>query len=386
MRVKSQDYMRCRKNSIIIWAIYSIFYSALIRSLKIVLGVILEKIRFGIIGSGYMGRTHAEAIHRLPNAELVAVSGGSRAPGLAEQYGVIFEEDKEKMLAREDIDAVVITTPHHLHAEEALSAMHNGKHVLVEKPLATRVEDCDRMTALAAKKKLVLSVGYHQRFRVNNYKACEIIKNGEIGSIAAVQVSMPMYAGNFKSGGFGAGWAWWNYPETVGHILNSAPHAVDLLRWFMDEDVVTVSAFSRTLLPDVPIEDTTMALLEFSNGAICSLFSSRALPAPAFEGEEYRFRITGTKGLIDLDPYNELRVSDEKGWRVVSQQPLVGHEGADSAFGDVRMRAYCDQISSFIGCIAGQSGRIGNGADGRAGVEVCLAMLESSATKRWVFL
>ena len=108
-----------------------------------------------------MGKTHAEAVHRLPNAELIAVAGGSRAPELAKQYAVDLEEDVDTLLRRTDIDAVVITTPHHLHYEQALIAMQEMKHVLVEKPLATSVEDSRQMVELAAKNKLIMGVGYH---------------------------------------------------------------------------------------------------------------------------------------------------------------------------------------------------------------------------------
>lgn len=343
-------------------------------------------LRFGIVGSGYMGKTHAEAVHRLPNAELIAVTGGSRAPDLAKQYAVDFEEDVDTLLRRTDIDGVVITTPHHLHFEQALLAMQKKKHVLVEKPLATSVDDCNQMIKLASENKLILGVGYHQRFRVNNYTARALIKEGAIGDVVSIQVSMPTYAGAMQTGGIGSDYGWWNNSASLGHIMNSAPHAIDLLRWFMDEEVVTVSSFSRTFLADLPVEDTTMANIEFSNGAICSLFSSRALPAPAFIGEEYRFRIMGRTGLMDLDPYGKLKISDENGWHVISQQPAVGHQGADSAYSDVRMQAYCDQISSFIDLIEGRPGNIGVGEDGVAAVRACLAMLESSAKRKWISL
>lgn len=346
----------------------------------------MSVIRFGIVGSGYMGKTHAEAVHRLPNAELVAVAGGTRAPDLAKQYEVDFETDIDALLHRKDIDAIVITTPHHLHYEQTLVALQEKKHVLVEKPLATSVDDCNQMINLAAQNKLILGVGYHQRFRVNNYTARALIKEGAIGDVVSIQVSMPTYAGAMQAGGIGSDYGWWNDPASLGHIMNSAPHGIDLLRWFMNEEVITVSSFSRTFLPGVPVEDTTIANIEFSNGAICSLFSSRALPAPAFVGEEYRFRIMGTTGLMDLDPYGELKISDENGWRVVSKQPAVGHQGANSAYSDVRMQAYCDQISSFIDLIEGRPGNIGVGKDGMAAVQTCLAMLESSTERKWISL
>lgn len=333
-----------------------------------------------------MGRTHAEAIRRAPNAELVAISGGSRAPVLSDDYSADYHSNLIDLLKRDDVDAVVITTPHSCHFEETIEALNCGKHVLVEKPMSTQLSDCDQMISLAHERNLSIGIGYHQRFRVNNYRARDLIQQGSIGEVSTIQISMPMFAGAMKSGGFGGDWSWWNDPKSLGHIFNSAPHSIDLMRWFMNAEVKTVTAFSRTFIPEVTVEDTTMALLEFSNGAICSLFSSRALPTAIFPGEEYRIRITGTSGLIDLDPYNELRISDENGWRTVSQQPSVGHEGANSAFGDIRMQAYQDQISSFIDLIEGRQSNIGKGNDGRAAVEVCEAILKSSSKRNWVDL
>lgn len=346
----------------------------------------MKKIRFGILGSGFMGRTHAEAVKRLPHTELVAISGGSRAPALAERYGVTHVLEMPDLLRRSDIDAVVITTPHHLHVEEAVLGLEHGKAVLVEKPLATSVADCDRMIDAATRHKRLLAVGYQQRFRVNNAKAQSLVAENAIGEIQTILVSMPMYAGAIKSGGFGGNWAWWNDTASVGHVINSAPHAIDLMRRFTGGEVSAVSAFSRSYLPGLKVEDTTLALMEFSNGTISSLYSSRALPTPSFPGEDFRFRIVGSTGLMDLDAYSELRLSDEKGWRVVSTQPAVKHEGADTAFADVRMQAYCDQLNAFVDAIEGKPSLVGTGADGRAAVAACLAMLTSSQEKRWVRL
>ena len=163
----------------------------------------MSVIRFGIVGSGYMGKTHSEAVHRLPNAELIAVAGGSRAPDLAKQYAVDLE-DVDTLLRRSDIDAVVITTPHHLHYEQTLVALQEKKLVLVEKPLATSVDDCRQMVEMAAENKLILGVGYHQRFRVNNYTARALIRDGVIGDVVSIQVTMPTYAGAMQAGGIGS--------------------------------------------------------------------------------------------------------------------------------------------------------------------------------------
>lgn len=331
-----------------------------------------------------MGRTHAEAVRRADDAELVAVAQGSRAEGLAKRYDVAWEADAAALLRRPDVDAVIISTPHHLHADAGVAAMQAGKHVLIEKPLATTLVDCDRLAEAATAHDRVLAVGYHQRFRYNNRMACDWIRNGRMGKLTVAQVSMPMFASKIQTGGFGGDWAWWNDPKSVGHLFNSVPHAIDLLRWFTGTEVATVSAFCRTLLPDVPVEDTTLTMFEMSGGTMGSLFSSRALPAPSFPGEDFRFRLMGESGLLDLDPTHQLLASDAAGWRTIATQARINHEGADTAFGDVRMQAYRDQISAFIDAVRGIPSEVGRWADGRAGVAACVAMLESSDQRRWV--
>ena len=147
----------------------------------------MKKIRFGITGSGYMGRTHAEAVqyHR-DTAELVAIWGGSRAASLAQHCGVVAEPTMESLMARKDIDAIIITTPQHVHCQEAVLAMQSGKHVLVEKPMATKVEDCDRMLAAAAQHKRVMSLAYNLRFRINlpNVECIAVSSNAEAARLA----------------------------------------------------------------------------------------------------------------------------------------------------------------------------------------------------------
>jgi len=91
----------------------------------------MSEIRIGIIGSGFMGLTHAAAVTQTNGTQLADVAGGRRAPALAQQYGVPVEPDAETLLERADIDAVIIATPHHLHARDTLRAFATGKHVLV---------------------------------------------------------------------------------------------------------------------------------------------------------------------------------------------------------------------------------------------------------------
>src|SRR5687768_13592565 len=123
----------------------------------------MRKLRYGILGSGFMGRTHAEAIRHIENAELIAIACGSRAAGLAADYQAQLCASADELVARDDVDAVIVATPQYAHAEQALAAAAHGKHLFVEKPMTTTVADADAIITACAKRGLALSVGYQQR-------------------------------------------------------------------------------------------------------------------------------------------------------------------------------------------------------------------------------
>lgn len=342
----------------------------------------MAALRVGVTGSGFMGRTHVDAAKKLVSTEPVAVSGGSRAEKLAEDYGIDVEPDVASLVARSDIDAIVIATPHWLHFEEALLAAEAGKHVLVEKPMATSLDDCDRLIDEFSSRGLTLSVGYHQRFRESNYRTRDLIQSGAIGTVRCVQMSALFDITAMRSDpGFGGTWGWWTDPRAMAHLLNSAPHNVDLCRWWLGADIVSVAAQNGTFREENPNENTTMALLSFDTGAMATFWSSSVLPDPGFAGEAFRFRIMGDDGVIDLDPYSQLRLGRDGKNEVVFEQPAVGHDDSNSAFAMPRMQAYCDQMQGFVDSIqssGGSRGGEGNPADGRAGVAATLAMLQAA--------
>ena len=225
----------------------------------------METIRIGVTGSGFMGRTHVDAAQRLKSTEIVAVAGGSRAAKLAEDYGIDCEPTSEALFDRDDIDAVVISTPHYVHCSEALAAAESGKHVLVEKPMATSVEDCDRMISAFRERNLVLSVGYHQRFREANWRTRDLIASGAIGTIRCIQTSALFDINRMRQdAGFGGDWGWWKDPRSLAHLINSAPHTIDLCRWWLGSDIATVAAANGTYREENnPNENTTMSLMSF---------------------------------------------------------------------------------------------------------------------------
>jgi predicted dehydrogenase len=278
----------------------------------------------------------------------------------------------------------VVTTPHHLHAHEVMLALEAGKHVLVEKPMATSVADCDRMLAAAQRKGLVIATAYNSRFRNNPPKARELIQAGAIGKVQSMHFSMiRRIDDNFGGNKF----QWMNLPESIGFVIDGLPHGVDMMRWCTGAEITRVAGLCRTFVPKRVIEDTTVGIMEFSNGAIASVHTTIAASVP-YPREGTRLSIVGSAGLIDMDTFGDMFLSDRQGgWRLVSNQPPVPFDDPEKAFTEVgRMQAFYDQMQSFVDGIQGKPMRAGNGADGRAGVAVCLAMLQSSTEGRFVKL
>ena len=344
----------------------------------------MSKLRYGILGSGFMGRTHAEAIRNLENAELVAVAGGSRAPKLAADYGAELVASTADLVKRTDIDAVVITTPQFMHAEEALLAAAEDKHLFIEKPMTTTVADAERILDVCAQRNLKLSVGYQQRYRTVPRAAHEYLRAGAIGQVHTIQFNQVFQ--QFTDPGFGGDWSWWANPASVGHILAGGVHSIDLVRWWLQADVVSVVGHSRTFREPHEPENTTMGLLTFSNGTIMALWASSATPQPGFPNQAFRALIMGETGIMDMDAYTTLQVANNGQWRVAAEQPPVNTEFADTAFRQPRMQAYIEQLDVFTRAVLEDHAPPVSGEDGLKGVQAALALLESSRTGQVVHL
>jgi predicted dehydrogenase len=343
-----------------------------------------KQLRYGILGAGFMGRTHAEAIRHVPNAALSAVACGRRAPQLAQDYGAALCASAEELIARDDVDAVIIATPQYAHAEQALAAAARSKHLFIEKPMATTVADCDAILAACAAGGISLSVGYQQRYRAVPRAAHDLLHAGAIGQVHTVQLFQVFQL--FSDPAFGGDWSWWSNPAAVGHILAGGVHGIDFCRWALGAEVVSAVAHCRTVRERQEPENTTMGLLTFSNGAVAALWASSACPQPGFPGLAFRALLMGEDGMLDMDAYDALRLARDGVWRVAAEQPPVNTEHAATAFQQPRMGAYIAQLAAYTDAtLAGQPPPV-SGADGRAGVAVALALLESSREGKIVYL
>jgi predicted dehydrogenase len=326
-----------------------------------------------------MGRTNAETVTRyLQRAELKAVSGGSRAAALASEYGVAAVSSVDELVARPDIDAVLISTPHAEHAAQAIAAASHGKHILLDKPMATSVADCDRILNAVRAAGVKLMIMYGQRFRTCNIEAHRMIREGAIGDVRMILELI------LASGGLGTLPLWQSRPENVGAFMGHAVHNIDRIRWLTGAEITSVSARMHRD-PKSGVEESTMALLSLSNGAMATLWESWNVVPPLFPRSGSGAWIAGSTGNLDLDAYGTLRLGRGAEWTVVAEQAAIDWKG-QGMLAPVRMKAYQLQHQEFVDAVIEDREPAVTGLDGRAAVAVAEAAYRSAEEGRTICL
>jgi predicted dehydrogenase len=237
----------------------------------------MNRVRTALVGCGKVGRIHAQALASLAESEFVAACDVEldRASALSTQYSIAAYDDIGWMLDRSQIQALCIATPHPLHAASALLAAQVGIHVLVEKPLAASLADCDSMLEAARQHQIKLGVISQRRWYEPVRRMKAAIDAGKIGR--PVLGNFIMYSWRDPSYYLSDPWRGRWDTEGGGVLVNQSPHMLDLLRWLMDDEVAEVSGYSANLNhPSVEVEDTAIAILRFRNGGLGSITSSLA--------------------------------------------------------------------------------------------------------------
>lgn len=336
-------------------------------------------LRIGICGSGFIARTHAHAIARYcTDARLGGIAGGTRAAALAADFQVPVFPDVQALAASEAIDAAIIATPHAFHHAHALLFARCGKHLLIEKPMATSAVECREIVDLCRLSGLHLMVAFTQRFRRSNQTAFDVIRAGTIGRILSIQE----YA--LLPNGLQAYPAWQQRGENLGILFGYGIHNIDRLRWFMGQEPGSVSA--GVVRSRAGIETTSFTTLQWPGGALASIWSSVDLPTPGFPSTGFRSLVVGERGLLDLDGYGEVRLAAAgEPWRVLFVQPPIDWRG-DGMFAEARMGSFTAQDQSFINAILSNTAPPVTGEDGLRAVTIALAAYDAAATGRTVIL
>ena len=247
-------------------------------------------VRIAIVGSGHMGRTYAHCVaEHNEGVKLVAVTGGTRAPKLASDFGVDYVPDYARLIERADLDVVLLATPHEVHAEQTIAAAEHGKHVLVEKPMMTNVADCDAMIAACKDAGVTLSVIQTLRYRGVFRRARELIDDGVIGAIRMIQMTTLWKAReNTKP--------WATEAANGGMILDRGAHSFDMLRFLISDEAVRVFGTVNSYEVEAWRAMNAMVQVQFSRGASAQVWMSHEIPEPGFPQTSDLLRIGGRKG------------------------------------------------------------------------------------------
>jgi UDP-N-acetyl-2-amino-2-deoxyglucuronate dehydrogenase len=234
----------------------------------------MNRVRVGIVGCGKVARLHVAALAALPQAELAAVCDvdPARGAGLAALCGARDFTDVRRMIEAAAVEAVIVCTPHPLHAEPSVVAAEMGVHVLVEKPLAATLADCDRMIEAAARRGVKLGVVSQRRFFEPVVRMKQAIDAGKIGRPILGSVVMLSWRDRqyYQSDPWRGKWA----TEGGGVLINQAPHHLDILQWLMGP-AEEVSGYAENLNhPYIDVEDTAIAAIRFRGGALASVVVS----------------------------------------------------------------------------------------------------------------
>jgi predicted dehydrogenase len=353
--------------------------------------------RVGLIGCGKVGQIHAAALRGIAEAELTAVCDVSaqRARAFADRLGVRGYTDVDAMLRESNVEAVIIGTPHPLHAAPAVRAAEAGVHVLVEKPLAATLADCDAMLAAANRAGIVLGSISQRRFYEPVRRMKEAIDTGKIGRPALGVFAMyswrePAY---YLSDPWRGKWD----TEGGGVLVNQSPHQLDLLRWFLGPIAEVSGYWTNVNHPTVEVDDTAVAILRFRNGGLGAIVTSVAQKPGIFTN----VHVHGTNG-ASIGVETDRGATFIAGMTTINEPPLndiwtiPGEEHLLSAFQTEDRTRFAEvdatthyhglQIQDFLRAIREGRPPLATGEDGRAVVELFTAIYRSNREGRPVML
>lgn len=335
-------------------------------------------VKFGIVGCGMISEWHAEALLRIEGALLCGAADDCEQNlyKFTEKFHIRPYKSIENMLSCRDIDAVCICTPSGTHAQLAIQALQAGKHVVVEKPMAITVEQCDQVLAVCEKQGVKFSVISQLRFSEAILKVKRALEQKALGRI--IYGDLYMKFSRTKEYYQTAGWRGTWRMDGGGALMNQGIHGIDLLLSIMG-DVASVTAHARTLVHDIEVEDTAAALIEYKSGALGVIQSSTSVN-PGFSR---RIEINGSLGAITL---TENTIT---GWAVPGEtfvpEDKLQYNTADNpgAFG---YDGHIAQLSDFVQAIeTGRDPQV-TGMQARKAVELISAMYNSSKTGQTVYL
>ncbi|KIL49488.1 Gfo/Idh/MocA family protein [Jeotgalibacillus soli] len=337
----------------------------------------MSKIKIGIIGCGSITKhRHFPEYAANENVEIVAVCDldKKRASRFADKAGATVYISYEELLQDPAVEAVSVNLPNALHAPVSIAALKAGKHVLCEKPMATSIQETEEMIQAAKDSGKNLMIGHNQRFVTSHQMAREYIKSGKLGKIYSFRTA-------FGHGG-PEGWSadgrdsWFFDKERafIGAMGDLGVHKSDLIRFIFDQDVIEVGGFVDTLAKEnTDVDDNAVCVVKLADGAIGTLTASWSYK----KFEDNSTIIYGEKGVLRLEDDEDYSFIfypiDGKPEKVDAGKIQSNDEGGQTNSG---------VIDEFIDSILSKRQPAVTGEEGKKALEIVIAALESSETKK----
>lgn len=325
----------------------------------------MDFVRVGLIGVGAFGESHLIAYRSLPYVRIQAICdlNASRVQAIAKQYGIPHAyTDYREMLNEVQLDAVSVTTPEDAHLAPVLASLQAGKHVLVEKPIATRLEEAEQMAAAAHAAGCYLMPGHILRFETRYALVKDQLAAGELGELVSISArrNRPRFLAK-------------TYLRTHG-VLEGSIHDLDIILWYAGDRVKRVHSLQRNF-GGYPHPDATWAWLEFEGGAVATVENMWMNPDQGGVNLNDAMQVTGTRGIAHIDLINQgLSLWRESGYLQpdVSYEPRVRGE----MFGALK-----EEIAYFARCVLeGHPPAVVTAEEAVEALRVALAIIESGQT------
>lgn len=331
------------------------------------------QIRAGLIGAGNISETHARAVKAISGAEVVAVYGANpeKVRNLCREHGGTPYHELPAFLAHRPMELVIIGSPSGVHAEQGIAAARQGLHVLTEKPIDISTARADALIAACDQAGVKLGVIFQDRFKPDIRRLKQLIAEGVIGRPLLVDARVKWYrAPEYYSQ---SRWRGTHAFDGGGALINQGVHTVDLLLWLLG-DVIRVQARKAAMLHKIETEDTALALLEFSSGAIGLLQATTA----AYPGYPRRVEITGSEGTVILEHDRIVAVNVRKPYESpASAEPVDQNPSASSpVVSDIR--GHQSAIEDFLHAIEKNTPPVCDGREGRRSLALVEAIYQAS--------
>jgi UDP-N-acetyl-2-amino-2-deoxyglucuronate dehydrogenase len=338
----------------------------------------MEKTKFALVGCGNIAKKHATVIQEhMEEAELTAVCDidKDRAETYSKKYGVKAFGNAKQMMDQmgDSVDVINILTPSGAHVQNVLELVPYGKPLVIEKPIALRLQEADEIIHSCDRHGVKIFVVHQNRYNSPIIKAREAFDQGRFGKLVmgTVRLRWTRDQAYYDAAKWRGTWA-----DDGGVFTNQASHHIDMLTWFMGE-VESVKAIGITRLANIECEDTGAALLRFSNGSIGIIEATTATRPKDLEGS---ISILGEKGSVVIGGFfmNELQT-----WQFVDHQPID----------DVIFEKYAknppawgynlaEYLKGVISSLKSNKAGLVDGLEGRKSLELISAIYESIETGR----